>query len=245
MNLAPLDMSVRTSDGLTLKGVLTYPATAPGRGFPLAVLAHQYPGTRDTYAPLAADLLELGVATLAFDQRGHGASITGASGPVVVDTPEGFTAEAFGTAFMASASRVGFHHIDNDILRVASWGAVQSFIDAGRLLLVGASVGGTGVLLAAPDIAGLRAVITLGAAAAPVFGHDAPVRVRAAVERLKVPVYLASSREDAFDGAANAAAWSEGLSHATAKVVPGAAHAMAIYFDVRDEVLAVARRALA
>ena len=30
MNLAPLEMSIRASDGLTLKGVLTYPATRGG-----------------------------------------------------------------------------------------------------------------------------------------------------------------------------------------------------------------------
>ena len=243
--LAPLDLSLRASDDLVLKGVLTYPAGAAGRRFPLAVLAHQYPGTRDTFAPLVADLLELGVATLAFDQRGHGASIAGLSGPMVVDTPEGFTGQAFGTAFMASASRVGFHRIDNDILRVASWGAAQNFIDPTRLLLVGASVGGSGVLLAAPTITGLRAVITLGAAGAPVFGQGGPARVRAAVERLAVPVYLASSRDDAFDGAANAATWSQGLAHASTRIVPGSAHAMGIYYDVRDELLGVVRQALA
>ena len=76
------------------------------------------------------------------------------------------------------------------------------------------------------------------------LGPDGPARVRAAVERLKVPVHLASSREDPFDGAANAAAWSQGCSHVTTTVIPGAAHAMGIYFDVRDQVLDVIRRAL-
>jgi len=243
MHLAPLDMSVRSSDGITLKGVLTYPSTS-AQSFPLAILAHQYPGTRDTFAPLIADLLGLGIATLAFDQRGHGASIVGASGPVVIETPEGFTADAFGRAFMASASQVGFHHMDNDILRVASWGAVQNFIDPSRLLLVGGSVGGSGVLLAAPNIAGLRAVITVGAAGAPVFGADASSRIRTVVEQLTVPVYLASSRDDPFAGAANATEWSRGLKHASAKIVPGTTHAMAIYPDVRNELLDIARRAL-
>lgn len=245
MSLAPLAMSIRASDDLVLKGLLTYPNTVPNRGAPLAVLAHQYPATRDSYSPLVADLLELGVATLAFDLRGHGASIDGPSGPIVVDTPEGFTTEAFGTAFMASAAQVCFQRIDNDILRVASWGAVQNFIDSSRLLLVGASVGGSGALLAAHKISGLRAVLTLGAAGALVFGKDAPARIRKTVEQLKVPVYLASSAEDAFDGAANVKAWSEGLPHASAKIVPGAAHAMGIYFDVREELLAVVKRALA
>lgn len=237
MILAPLDMSVPARDGLILKGTLTYPENYAGAGFPLAVLAHQYPATRDSYAPLVTDLIESGVATLAFDLRGHGASIVSADGPRVVDTPEGLSLEAFGTAFMSSAGKVGFAHIDNDILRVASWGANQNFIDAGRLALIGASIGGSGVLLASASIPNLRAVATLGAAGAPAISPDAAARIRTALEQFKTPAFLASSREDPFDGGANVSTWSRGLSHVTARIIPGSAHAMAIYFDVRDELL--------
>jgi pimeloyl-ACP methyl ester carboxylesterase len=242
--LAPLDMSVPAADGLVLKGTLTYPKKYAGAAFPLAVLAHQYPATRDSYAPLIADLLEIGVATLAFDERGHGASIVSPAGPLVIDTPVGLTMEAFGKAFMSSAGKVGFARIDDDILRVASWGGNQNFIDPSRLALVGASIGGSGVLLATANIPGLRAVATLGAAGAPAFGSDAPDRIRTALERLRAPCFLASSREDPFQGAANVNAWSRGLTHVKARIVPGAAHAMAIYFDVRDELLQFLRQSL-
>lgn len=242
--LAPLDMSVPAADGLILKGTLTYPTGRPGASYPLAVLAHQYPATRDSFAPLVRELLAAGIATLAFDERGHGASIVGPHGPIVIDTPEGLTLEAFGTAFVSSAGKVGFARIENDILRVTSWGVSQNFIDASHLALVGASVGGSGVVLAAGSIPGLRAVATLGAAGAPVFGEDGPARVRTAVERSKAAFYLASSADDPFEGGANVRRWSEGLPHATARVVPGSAHAMAIYFDVRDELLAFLRKAL-
>jgi pimeloyl-ACP methyl ester carboxylesterase len=235
--LAPLEMSVPARDGLILKGTLTYPETYAGVGFPLVVLAHQYPATRDSYAPLVADLVESGIATLAFDERGHGASIIAPSGPKVVDTPEGLTLEAFGKAFMSSAGKVGFANIDNDIVRVASWGANQNFIDAGRMALIGASIGGSGVLLAAANIPNLRALGTLGAAGAPAIAPDAPQRIRATLERLKIPCFLASSREDPFEGGANVTSWSRGLSHVTSRIIPGSAHAMAIYFDVRDELL--------
>lgn len=80
MSLAPLQMSVPASDGLILKGVLTYPPGATGRSYPLAVLAHQYPATRDSYAPLIADLLAAGAAMLAIDERGHGDSIVSPRG---------------------------------------------------------------------------------------------------------------------------------------------------------------------
>lgn len=237
MNLAPLEMSVPAADGLVLKGTLTYPDTYAGAAFPLVVLAHQYPATRDSYAPLVADLVESGVATLAFDQRGHGASIISKQGPSVIDTPEGLTLEAFGKAFTSSAGKIGFSRIDNDILRVTSWGANQNFIDMRRLALVGASIGGSGVLLAAASIPNLRAVATLAAAGAPAISPDAADRIRATLERVKIPCFLASSREDPFDGGANVTSWSRGLPHVTPRIIPGSAHAMAIYFDVRDELL--------
>ena len=53
--------------------------------------------------------------------------------------------------------------------------------------------------------------------------------------------YRLESRHGSFQ-AANA--WSRGLSHVTARLVPGSGHGMAIYFDVRDELLRFLRRAL-
>ena len=61
---------------------------------------------------------------------------------------------------------------------------------------------------------------------------------------MKAPFYLASSEGDAFEGAPNVAAWSQGLDHITTRVTGGSAHAMAIYFDVRNELHGLARRAL-
>jgi dienelactone hydrolase len=242
--LSPVEMTVAAGDGVVLKGVLEYPDEPAGGRYPLAVLAHQYPATAESFAPFVADLLDMGVATLAFDMRGHGSSIMTHDGPLVIDTPLGFGMDAFGTAFMGSARKVSFQRIADDILRVAAWGACQNFIDPSRILLGGASVGGTGVLLAAPTITGLRGVVTFGAAGAPVHGDDAPERIRANVRALAVPSLLASSEGDPFDGAKSVREWSDGVDGATATVVPGDAHAMAIYYDVRDEVVQFVGRAL-
>lgn len=241
-SLAPLTMSVPAADGLVLRGTLSYPADPAAGPFPLAILAHQYPATRDSYAPLVADLLALGVATLAFDQRGHGESIQGPGGPVVIDTPRDFSDGAFVDAFVGSAGRVGFARIDDDIVRVAAWGASQNFVDASRLLLVGSSVGGSGVLLAGPRLgARLRGTITFGAAGAPAWGADAAERIRAITAAAGVPYLLATSEGDAFNGAGNVRHWGDGLAHVQQVLVPGDAHAMAIYFAVREAVLAFVR----
>jgi len=238
-----LEVSVPAADGLLLKGMLVYPELPIGGPFPLAVLAHQYPTTADSFSPLIDDLLDLDIAVLAFDLRGHGASTTGSSGPVVIDTPVGFTVADFGAAFMSSVARVGFGRIDDDILRMASWGAVQNFIDSSRILLVGASIGGSGALLAARQVPALSGVITLGAAGALAFA-DGPARIRQSISACAAPMFLASSEEDPFEGAQNVRDWSEGQGHVTPKLVPGAAHGMAIYYAVRETMEKFIKRAL-
>ena len=242
--LGPLEMSVQTADGLVLKGALEYPETGTPRDFPLAVLAHQYPATADSFAPLIEDLLDLGLACLSFDLRGHGSSIMGPGGPVVIDAPVGFAADDFGRAFVSSISKVGFDRIDNDILRVASWGVAQNFIDPEKILLIGGSIGGSGVLLAAPAVPGLAGVITLGAAGAPAFGSDAPQRIRRNLQGLSVKSLLLSSEQDPFAGAENIQAWGAGLPAVASRIVPGNAHAMGIYYAVREDILAFVRSIL-
>jgi pimeloyl-ACP methyl ester carboxylesterase len=244
--LAPLQMSVPATDGIVLRGTFAYPAGAPRSPLPLAVLAHQYPSTRDSFAPLVADLQAAGVATLAFDLRGHGDSIHAPNGPRVIRTPAEPTMDAFGAAFMGSATELGFAHVADDIVRVASWGLAQNFVDASRVLLVGASIGGTGVLLAAPRLgSAVRGVLTFGAAGAPAHGPDAMRRIRETCESLRVPMLFATSEQDPFDAHNNGASWSRGLKHAGTRVVPGAAHGMAIYFEVRADVMRFVKSALA
>ena len=73
--LAPLELSVPAADGLVLKGTLTSRTGGrPGAASPLAVLAHQYPATRDSFGPLARDLLAAGIraADLSPPGAGHG-----------------------------------------------------------------------------------------------------------------------------------------------------------------------------
>ncbi len=244
--LSPLSMVISANDGLILRGALHYPSMNVGTRYPLAVLAHQYPATRDSFAPLVADLLSMGVATLAFDERGHGESTHSPNGTVVVDTPLGLTAADFGTAFVASIAKVGFHHIVDDIVRVVSWGASQNFVDQSKLILVGGSVGGSGVLLASPLLgASLRGTITVGAAGALAFGADAPARIRSNCEHVKAPYFLASSEGDPFDGAKSVREWGANLAHVEMKITPGDAHAMAIYYDARDDLLDFVAHALA
>ena len=244
--LSPLHPAIPAEDGLILRGNLTYPHGRVGSRYPLAVLAHQYPSTHDSFMPLCSDLHALGIATLAFDLRGHGKSIWTTSGARVAPSPAEPTMSAFGTAFMASATAVGFPYIADDIVRMTSWGIFQNYIDASRVMLVGASVGGTGVLLAASRLKeGLRAVLTFGAAGAPVHGADAMERIRKNCESVNVPMLLTSSAKDPFGGADLIKEWGKGLKHVGSTIIPGAEHGMAIYYDVRKEVIGFVKKNVA
>jgi dienelactone hydrolase len=244
--LAPLHPAIPAEDGLVLRGTLTYPHGNIGSQYPVAVMAHQYPATSDSFAPFSADLHALGIATLAFDMRGQGKSIWTANGALVAPTPAEPTMEAFGKAFMGSASSVGFSHIADDIVRMTSWAINQNFIDATRVMLVGSSVGGTGVLLAVPRLnKHLKAIVTFGAAGAPAHSADAMDRIRSNCQAVKVPMLLASSEKDPFGGADLIRTWGKGLSHVGSKIVPGADHGMAIYYDVRRDVIAFVKKNIA
>jgi pimeloyl-ACP methyl ester carboxylesterase len=245
-SLAPLNAAIPAADGLVLHGRLTYPHGEVGSLYPLAVLAHQYPSTHGSFMPFLEDLHALGIATMAFDMRGQGKSIWTPTGAKVAPTPAEPNMEAFGAAFVASASAIGFSHIADDIVRMAAWGMFQSFIDPTRLILVGSSVGGTGVLLAAPKLTkALRAVVTICAAGAPVHSPDAMERIRANCTSITTPMLLMSSEKDPFDGANNVRTWSKGLKHITPRIIPGAEHGMGIYYEVRRELIAFVKKTVA
>jgi dienelactone hydrolase len=244
--LSPLHPTIPAADGVILRGTLTYPHGNTGTRYPLAVLAHQFPSTHDSFAPLCADLHALGIATLAFDMRGQGKSIWTTSGAKVAASPAEPNMNAFAAAFMGSASSVGFPHIADDIVRMTSWGFYQDFIDPSQVMLVGASVGGTGVLLAAPKLVdSLKAIVTFAAAGAAVHSPDAMDRIRKNCETLKTPMLLTSSEKDPFSGAESIRIWSKGLKHVGSRIISGSEHGMAIYYDVRKDVLAFVKKTIA
>ena len=244
--LAPLNFAIPANDGVILRGNLTYPHGQVGTKYALAVMAHQYPSTHERFHPFAADLHALGVATLAFDLRGHGKSIWAQGAAKVAPSPAEPRMQAFGEAFMGSASSIGFAHIADDIVRIAAWGIYQNFIDPTRVMLVGASVGGTGVLLAAPKLVeSLKAIVTFGAAGAAVHSPDAMDRIRKNCETLKTPMLLTSSEKDPFSGADSIRIWSKGLKHVGSSIISGAEHGMAIYYDVRKDVLTFVKKTIA
>jgi pimeloyl-ACP methyl ester carboxylesterase len=73
------EFKVSRPDGAVLDGVDTGPADGA-----LVVLSHCWTGSRATWEPVAARLIERGRRVVLYDQRGHGASTQG-TGPLTVD----------------------------------------------------------------------------------------------------------------------------------------------------------------
>jgi hypothetical protein len=56
---------------------------------------------------------------------------------------------------------------------------------------------------------------------------------------------LTSSEKDPFSGADSIRIWNKGLKHVGSNIVGGAEHGMAIYYDVRRDVLAFVKKTIA
>ena len=205
---ATREVTLKTPDGFTLKGTLTVP---PGPGRHAAViLAHQFRSDRGGWAPLTEKLLGQGIATLALDLRGHGLS-TDRNGEVV----------AVGEDFLASAKKVGFDHIPQDLEQAAAWLRKQPGIDGRRLGLAGSSVGALSALLAAPKVHAV-AVLALSPAGNAAFGEGTEGHLKGAVSRARAAVFTLASEED-LEAWQNSKSLT-GLPGVYAKGVPGKAH---------------------
>lgn len=110
-------VALTTTDGVRLAGAW-HPVVDP-HGF--ALLLHMMPATKESYDALAGALAARDVASLAFDQRGHGESAGG---------PRGY--EAF-----TDAEQQAKRH---DVAAALAWLAARGMTEE-RLVLVGASIG--------------------------------------------------------------------------------------------------------
>lgn len=216
------EMSLQTPDGFTLKGTFTKPESK-GR-VPVVILAHEFGSQRSAWEPLVQQLQQRGLATLALDIRGHGAS-TMKNGQMLAITRD----------FMESAKTLGFDKIPEDLALAATWVRKQHGVDGHRLGLAGASVGGFSVILAAPMIHPI-AVIALSPAGTGAFGKDAKAQLvdSQSKGRSATFIYASDQDTDAFENAQALA----GISGVSAKFLPGKEHGMD-YLKAHADTMAV------
>jgi pimeloyl-ACP methyl ester carboxylesterase len=164
-----------------------------GRGRTAVVLAHQLRGNVCQWAPYAKRLASLGFTAIAFDFRGNGLSQT-----------RSYPASRRLAADVAAAVKVARR------------------LGATKVVLVGASLGGTAVLVAAPTIRpAVQGVVSLSGPADFGTGLDA----LAAVKRLQVPVrYFAAELDAGFADDARSLFEATATSDKALELVPGGDH---------------------
>ena len=166
-----------------------------GTGKVGVVLAHQSDGDLCQWWPFVGQFVQRGFRVLAFDFEGYGASTTAAD-----------TTDSLSVDVRAAATR----------LRAAG---------ASRVVLVGASMGGTAALAATGrPIPGLAGAISLSGPVR-IFGSDAAV----AAAKLRVPVLLAAGETDSLYAADARSLFPRvGSRSKQLLVVPGANHGVAL-----------------
>ncbi len=216
------EMVLKTPDGYTLKGTLVIPE---GKGRkPVVILAHEFMQTRKGWGPLVAELHARGLATLALDLRGHGASTDKAGAQVKAEGK-----------FMEDAKKVGFDQIPADLALAAAWVRKQPGIQGRLLGFAGSSVGAMSVLLAAPKVRPV-AVLSLSPAGTSAFGEEGRVKLVEATKRGGAAVFVISSQDDT-DAAQNLRAL-QGLGGVYAQLLPGKDHGFD-YLEARKDTMAV------
>ena len=205
------EVTLQSADGFTLKGTLTVPE---GKGkHPVVILAHQFRSDRNGWAPLTDKLQQRGIATLALDLRGHGASTQKDGATVTVSDN-----------FDASAKAVGFDQIPQDLLLAATWVRKQPGINGRRLALAGSSVGATSALLAAPQVHP-TAVLALSP------GGDTRA-ITEATSRAYAAVMLLAAKDD--KAAADAATAIHPILGTHIRIFDGSDHGFAFFKDHSD-----------
>ena len=157
-------VQLRAADGTALAATL-YPAA--GGPAPAVVLVHMLTRTREDWRPFAERLQTAGATSLALDLRGHGGSA--------------------GSAAPSAAMSL-------DVQAAVAWLAARSDIRPGMIGIVGASFGGTAAVLAAGEVAAVKAVAVLSPSA-----DYRGVRLDGGLRKYGArPLLLVSSTEDPY-----------------------------------------------
>lgn len=150
------NVTITTSDGIELSAVYQ----GDGQDT-LAILMHMMPATKESWAWITSVLLEQGVASLAFDQRGHGESTMGGT----------LDYKQFGET-QQQAKRL-------DLEAALAWAHKQGF-DEDHIILIGASIGANLAIRALAEHPGLPLAVALspGLNYRGVTTNDAIVQIR-------------------------------------------------------------------
>jgi len=183
------------SGDLNLVGYLFKP-DGPGP-FPAVVWNHgseKNPGGGPQFDTVASIFVPAGYVVFAPMRRGHSDS----EGEYIVGAVERETAQRGGAAGQRLAARLlETLQLDDQLAGLAVVNR-QPFVDANRPVVAGCSYGGIQTLLGAERNAGYRAAVSISPAALSWAGNpDLRARLKTAVTRIRIPMFLIQAPKDA------------------------------------------------
>jgi pimeloyl-ACP methyl ester carboxylesterase len=187
-------VSLRTSDWVSIAATLYLPSRRPA---PAVILLHMLGRSRDDWQPLAARMADAGLAAMAIDLRGHGASSA---------SPEGSSADLSRDLLDVQAARA---YLKN-----------HAEIATDKVGMAGASIGANLAVLAAASDATVRSLALLSA------GLDyRGLRIEAAMKKYNErPALIVVSQEDPYPLRSAKVLTASGSGPRELKLLDGAGH---------------------
>ena len=214
MPLFATELNLTTEDGFKLHGWLEKPKNVM-KPTPIVLLAHQFGSDHASWDSLIKGLHEKGMATLSVDLRGHGKSTMqkGVENSVKIAKN---TSEVR-AAFDASAQKVGFSMIPQDLIAWLEMMEEDNSLDMQKLYLMGASLGGASLVPVLNDY-DAKALITLSA------GKSNSMESDMALSTSLTKTYFVATKNDPLGANANALEYGKKAIAGTTLILSGDGH---------------------
>ncbi|UPT76518.1 alpha/beta hydrolase [Sulfurovum sp. XGS-02] len=221
------ELTLTTEDGFELHGWLEKPqnTTKPA---PIVLLAHQFDSDHTSWDMLTMRLHAKGMATLSVDLRGHGKSNVQKGIENSVQIPKN-TSEVR-AAFDASAPKVGFSNIPQDLIAWLEIIEDDKSLDMQQLYLVGASLGGASLIPVLNDY-DAKALITLSA------GKSTDTESDMALSSSLTKTYFVATKNDPLGANVNALEYGKKAIAGTTLILSGDGHGTVLLPKVEEYIL--------
>ena len=214
MPLFATELNLTTEDGFELHGWLEKPKNVM-KPTPIVLLAHQFGADHNSWDSLIKGLHEKGMATLSVDLRGHGESTMQKGVENRVKIPKN-TSEVR-AAFDASAQKVGFSMIPQDLIAWLEMMEEDNSLDMQKLYLIGASLGGASLVPVLNDY-DAKALITLSA------GKSSSMESDMALSTSLTKTYFVATKNDPLGANVNALEYGKKAIAGTTLILSGDGH---------------------
>lgn len=218
------ELNLTTEDGFELHGWLEKPKETK-KPMPIVLLAHQFGSDHTSWDMLTMRLLAKGMATLSVDLRGHGKSTMQKGVENSVQMPKN-TSEVR-TAFDASAPKVGFSKIPQDLIAWLEMIEEDKSLDIQQLYLIGASLGGASLIPVLNDY-DAKALIALSA------GRSNSSESDMALSSSLAKTYFIATKNDPLGANVNALEYGKKAIAGTTLILPGDGHGTVLLPKVEE-----------